>query len=92
MRARTRWGRILAAVSLVVHLSEELTRRVEAAAQARGVSAEQVAVEAIDAQLAGADPLGTFIGSGDSGDPGWATRDIHQLRHELAARRAADRA
>ncbi|HUZ84116.1 MAG TPA: hypothetical protein VMU66_05440 [Gaiellales bacterium] len=38
-------------MSLVVHLPEELARRVEAAAAARGVPAEQVALEAIDAQL-----------------------------------------
>lgn len=34
-----------------MHLPEELARRVEAVAAARGVPAEQVALEAIDAQL-----------------------------------------
>jgi predicted transcriptional regulator len=35
-------------MSLVVHVPEELARRVEAVAAERGVSAEQVAVEAIE--------------------------------------------
>jgi hypothetical protein len=29
-----------------------------------------------------------FIGSADSGDPGWAGRDIRELSAEAAARRA----
>jgi hypothetical protein len=72
-----------------VHLSDELSRRLEAVAAERGLNPEQVAVEAIEAQLPATGPLEAFIGSGDSGDPGWATRDIHELRHELSERQAA---
>ncbi|MGH3848424.1 MAG: hypothetical protein ACRDRT_01755 [Pseudonocardiaceae bacterium] len=80
---------ILGAVSLVVHLPEDLAARVEASATKRGVSAEEVVAEAVAAHLPAGDeqdPLDRFIGSGDSGDATWATRDIRQLRHELAAR------
>jgi hypothetical protein len=77
-------------MSVVVHLSEELSRRVEAAAVARGISPEQVAVEAIESQLSAGDGLEGFIGSGDSGDPWWASRDIHELRADLAARRLGE--
>jgi hypothetical protein len=38
------------------------------------------------------DPLEAFIGSGDSDDPAWASRDIHELRSELAARHTGERA
>jgi hypothetical protein len=86
-------GPILDKVSLVVHLPEDLAARVEAAAAQRGVSAEQVVAQAVAAHLPAqhgdddTDPLEAFIGSGDSGDPTLAARDIHQLRHELAERR-----
>jgi len=39
------------AVSVTVHLPEELSRRLEAVAAERGVSPEQLAVEVIEAQL-----------------------------------------
>ncbi len=77
-----------------MHLPEDLAARVEAAAAQRGVSAETVVAQAVAAHLPAqhdddddTDPLEAFIGSGDSGDPSWAARDIHQLRHELAERR-----
>jgi len=65
----------LGIMSLVVHLSEELARRVEAVAAERGVSPEQVAVEAIDAQVAAGADTGRArrrlafagIGASDSG-------------------------
>ncbi len=37
----------------------------------------------------GIDALEAFIGCADSGDPDWATRDIHELRAEAAARKLA---
>src|SRR3546814_16682436 len=33
--------------------------------------------------------LDAFIGCGDSGDPDWASRDIHEFRSEAAARKLA---
>lgn len=61
---------MLVGVSLTVHLPEELARRVTEAAQARHVDPEQVAIEAIEAQLpvrTDHDALEAFIGSGSSG-------------------------
>lgn len=58
-------------VNLVVHLPEELARRVEEVAAARHQSPEQVAIEAIDAQLAPPPEPGlrrrlAFVGIGSS--------------------------
>lgn len=75
---------------MVVKVPDELATRLAAAAAARGVEPEQVAVEAIEAQLGLTDALEAFIGSGDSGDPSWASRDIHELRADLAARHRAE--
>ena len=73
-------------VSLVVHLPEELARRVEAIAAERGTSPEQVAVDAIEAQLPGPHRL-SFSGAGSSGPDGG---DIGRRHREIIAERFAD--
>jgi predicted transcriptional regulator len=55
------------AVSLTVHLPDELADRLTAAASARQVSPEQVALEAIEAALPARRGL-SFSGIGRSGD------------------------
>jgi hypothetical protein len=81
-------------VSLVVHLSEALARRVEAVAAERGMSPEQVAVEAIEARLGTVEAAGrapSFIGIGASGttEPiGRRHREV--LREHLADKHARD--
>jgi hypothetical protein len=77
-------------MSSVVHLPEELARRLEAAAASRGVTPDELATEVLEARLPDTGALAAFIGSGDSGDPTWASRDIHELRAELASRRRAE--
>jgi hypothetical protein len=61
-----------------------------AEAARRHVTVEELAVELVSAGLGatGESALDAFIASGDSGDPTWAGRDIHELRSELATRRA----
>jgi hypothetical protein len=81
-------------MSLVVHLNEELSRRVEAVASERGMTAEQVAVEAIEDRVG---PVGvsrqapSFIGIGASGtvEPiGRRHREI--IREHFADKTARD--
>ena len=83
----------------MVHLPDELARRLEAEAARRGVSVDDLAVEALEGRYGKtalipdgerAAALAAFIGCGDSGDPGWASRDIHELRAEAAARKLAE--
>jgi len=81
-------------MSLVVHVPEELARRVEAVAAERGVSAEQVAVEAIKERLGIDGPrqqVPSFIGIGASGtaEPiGGRHREI--IRQHFADKTARD--
>jgi hypothetical protein len=72
-------------MTLVVHLPEELSRRIEAIAAERGVMPEQVAVEAIEAQLP-VKPRFAFIGIGHSGRGDLSGR-VKELRREVAAER-----
>jgi predicted transcriptional regulator len=81
-------------MSLTVQLPDDLADRLTAEAARRGMSLDDLASEALAerfpaAERASDDPdsLEAFIGSGDSGDPGWAARDTAELRRE-AARRA----
>ncbi|HMK97057.1 MAG TPA: hypothetical protein VK425_05870 [Acidimicrobiales bacterium] len=74
-------------MSLTLHVPEDLANRLAAEATRRGISVDELSAELLDAGLPDEDPLEVFIGSGDSGDPAWAGRDIHELRSELAARR-----
>lgn len=76
------------AMTLVVHLPDDLARRVSAIAAERGVDAEQVAVEAIEAQLPAKYSL-PFTGVGRSGRGDLSSR-IKELRHEVAQERLAD--
>ena len=68
--------------------AEDLGGRLAAEAARRGVSVDELSAQLLAAGLPQEDPLETFIGSGDSGIPAWASRDIHELRSELAARRS----
>lgn len=89
-------GRIYAGgVSFNVSIPDELAARLAEEAARRGTGVEETATELLAAALdakptatGDRDALSAFIGSGDSGDPTWASRDIHELRSELAARRA----
>lgn len=82
-------------VSFNVSIPDELAARLAAEAARRGAGVDQTATDLLAAALdakpkatGDRDALAAFIGSGDSGDPTWASRDIHELRSELAARRA----
>lgn len=75
-------------MTLVVRLPEDLSRRVSAIAAERGVDAEQVAVEAIEAQLPAKHSL-PFAGVGHSGRGDLSAR-IKELRQEVARERLAD--
>ncbi len=75
-------------MSSVVHLPDELRRRLEAAAAERGVSSDDLASELIADRLPAIKPgshnaLEAFIGSGASGRT--EAFDIHRARAEAAA-------
>lgn len=87
------------AMTVTVEVPEPLAGRLAAEAARRGVSVEVVAVEALEGfygktnptpDADGVDALAAFIGCADSGDPDWASRDIHELRAEAAARKLAE--
>ncbi len=77
-----------------LHLPDELVDRLAAEASRRGVTVDELAAETLaDRFPARANPddrdaLEAFIGSGDSGDPTWASRDSAELRRDAATRRA----
>jgi hypothetical protein len=83
-----------------VDLPEPLAERLAAEAARRGVTVEDLALEAIEGRYGpgrsaersghGVDALQAFIGCADSGDPDWASRDIHELRAEFAKRKLAE--
>jgi len=78
-------------MTLTVHLPGELAAALEAEAARRGQTPDQVATDLLAERLPAApasDPVEAFIGSADSGDPGWAGRDTRQLRAEASSRRA----
>lgn len=81
-------------MTVTLDLPAEAQARLEAEATRRGMTLDQLIAELADSFPAetGAEPgtLEGFFGSGDSGDPGWATRDLHELRHDLAQRRLAE--
>jgi hypothetical protein len=89
----------MVAVSVTVEVPEPLAGRLAAEAARRGLSVEEVAVEVLEGfygtttptpDAEGVDALEAFIGCADSGDPDWASRDIHELRAEAAARKLAE--
>jgi hypothetical protein len=78
-------------MTLVVELSVEDQARLEAEVNRRGITFDQLIAELAkqlppvsSSPVAGS--FDDFLGSADSGDSEWATRDIHELRHELANR------
>jgi hypothetical protein len=86
----------MAAMSMIVEVPEPLAGRLAAEAARRGVSIDQLTVEALHEHLEtrthsgdAAGALGAFIGSFDSGDPDWAGTDTHTLRVDTATRRPA---
>lgn len=74
-------------VSLTLNLPEELARRIEAVAAARHQSPEQVALEAIEAQLPVRRQL-SFSAVGSSGPGGG---DIARRHREIIAEELADK-
>jgi hypothetical protein len=86
----------MTAMSMIVEVPEPLAGRLAAEAARRGVSIDQLTVEALHEHLDtrthhddAAGSLGAFIGSFDSGDPDWAGTDTHTLRVDTATRRPA---
>jgi hypothetical protein len=77
-------------MTLTVHLPQSLAEVLEAEAARRGQSPGETAADLLAERLPAvpeSDPVEAFIGSADSGDPGWAGRDTRQLRAEAAVRR-----
>ena len=77
-------------MTVVIELSGEDQARLEAEVSRRGITLNQLIAE-VAKQLppvssAATNALEAFFGSADSGDSEWATRDIHELRHEIANR------
>jgi plasmid stability protein len=79
-------------MTVTLTLPDDVAQRLEAAAAARGVSVEQLAVEVLSGvdsppvTAEGRSALEAFVGSG-AGDG--SSFDIHEARHELAERRLA---
>lgn len=83
-------------MSITVGVPEPLAGRLAAEAARRGLSVDEVAVEALEGVYGRTEPkaaadrldaLEAFIGCFDSGDPDWAATDTHELRAQAAARR-----
>jgi hypothetical protein len=78
---------------MIVEVPEPLASRLAAEAARRGVSVDQLTVEALHEHLNETQVqdfgLTAFVGSFDSGDPDWAGTDTHALRVDTAARRPA---
>jgi hypothetical protein len=80
-------------MTVTPELLAEAQARLEAEATRRGITVDQLVTElaaslpAEQERVAGT--LEEFFGSGDSGDPSWASRDIDDLRSD-AARRSLD--
>lgn len=76
---------------MTLDLPPDATARLEAEAARRGITLDQLVAELASLFPSASSPeadtaLRKFLRSGDSGDPKWATTDIHELRHELAHR------
>jgi hypothetical protein len=82
-------------MSITVEVPGPLAERLAAEALRRGVSVDQLTLDAIEDHLRAHRPadesgaLPTFVGSFDSGDPDWASTDTHSLRAAAAERRPA---
>lgn len=82
-------------MTLTVDLPGALAAALEAEAARRGQTPDRVAADLLAERLPVApasDPVEAFIGSADSGDPGWAGRNTHELRAGAAARRPVQQA
>jgi hypothetical protein len=86
-------------VTVTVEVPEPLAGRLAAEAERRGLTVEELALEAIEGQYGPhrvpqvtgeRDAVAAFIGCVDSGDPTWASRDIHELRAEAAERKLVE--
>lgn len=82
-------------MSVNVELPDALARRLEAEAAHRGVSVEQLAIEAVEgrygtrsAPVAGANAIEAFIGCASSGRT--EAFDIRAARADLAARKLGE--
>lgn len=76
---------------VTIDLPPEARARLEAEAARRGISLDQLVAELsnqfpVQGKADAGNALRKFFGCGDSGDPKWATTDIHELRHEMARR------
>lgn len=76
-------------MTLTVHLPDEVARRLEALAAARGKSPEEVALEAIEAQVPPRRRL-SFSAVGASGEHDVARRHREVIAEHFAAKAARD--
>lgn len=74
-------------MSLTVHIPDELARRVSEVAQTRRVDPEQVALEAIEAQL----PVRRRLGFSGVGASGFRGGDIARRHREVIAESVASK-
>ena len=79
-------------MTVTVELPGPLAERLAAEAARRGLTVEDLAVEALEGFCGktlptNGDALEAFIGSFDSGDPDWADTDTRDLRAQAATRR-----
>ena len=83
-------------MTVTLELPAEAQARLEAEATRRGITLGQLVTELAESlpaeQDRAAGTLDEFFGSGDSGDPSWASRDIHELRADAARRRLGESA
>ena len=78
-------------MTVTLELPAEAQARLEAEATRRGITVDQLVTE-LSASLPSkqepaAGTLDQFFGSGNSGDPSRASREIHELREDAARRR-----
>lgn len=85
-------------MAMNVDLPDAVADRITREATRRGLQPEELAVSALDHAFPASDgptdeqrkAAEDFLGSGDSGDPTWASRNIHELRSEFAERKLAE--
>ena len=78
-------------MSVTLELPAKAQARLEAEATRRGITVDQLVAELAAGLPAEQDEtagtLDEFFGSGDSGDPSWASRDVDELRADAVRRR-----
>ena len=82
---------MLVSMPVTLDLAPDAQARLDAEAARRGITVDELVAEMSrqfpQPERSAADrALDKYFGCGDSGDASWATRDIHELRHELAQR------